>query len=420
MNKEKTVKTKSYLLGVPVNESDVMDIKGIFQRLEAASDFSLISHRMSEEGTVVLQISYQEETYEAEFCPQDFTLPELFRTQHLFHDVDVQQIEQREVGVAVDMLFGEHPLQSYHLHLKLMDTILPDKLAVFDYSSEKILSGKWVGMAAKSAVAPAPRYIHTAQAVGGENGQVWLHTHGLNRCGMTELEILNSQQDTYQRHYQVIEGMANRLLETEAPFVPKEEVMYLAQLAEDISLMTTLIPWEEAVSLYDDDLLGGKNDREESHNEYTSAIFVYASAEDYDQRRYQPVAIYDDLLEGNPMYMVSNAETARMRALARERISCVYTAFPEEKNKILLKIALEVDEEHRTEDNCHEHIWFALQEISGDQFTAELTQEPYFVKDMHTGSIGTYGVKDVTDWIIFAPESRISPDDAYLLDEKMA
>lgn len=409
-------KEKSYLLGVPVTKSDVFDIKEIFHRLNNASAFSLLSHEMDEENAIHLHISYEQEEYEAEFYPRDFTLPDFFRTQHLFRDVDIQEIEKMTVGVAVDMQFGKDPLRSYHLQLKLLDTILPEKLAVLDFSAEKILSGKWVRMAANSMVAPAPRYIYTAQAVGGAEDNIWLHTHGLNRCGISELEILNSQKETYRHHYQVIEGMATRLLEAEEAFQPKEEVMYLAQLSAETSLMTTLISWEEAVELYDDDMLGGKNDRNEYHSGNTSVIFVYDSADDYEKRNYQPVSIYDDLLTENPMYMISNRETARMKALAAERIDYVRTALQDEKNKIILKIGLEIDEEHRTEDNRHEHIWFALKETSGDRFIAELTQEPYYVKEMHTGSMGEYGAEQVTDWIIFAPEYRISPDDAYLLD----
>ena len=120
------------------------------------------------------------------------------------------------------MMFGEDALDSYHLQLKLIHAVLPDAVAVLDDSSEKILSGHWVALAAVSSVPPAPRYIYTAQAVSGEEEIVWLHTHGLNRCGISELEVLNSTKDTYNSHYNVLETMANRLLELEEPLEPEE------------------------------------------------------------------------------------------------------------------------------------------------------------------------------------------------------
>ena len=62
-----------------------------------------------------------------------------------------------------------------------------------------------------------------------------------------------------------------------------------------------------------------------------------------------------------------------------------------------------------------EHIWFELKEKHQDTFTAELTQEPYYVKDLHEGAVMTFPYGQITDWIIFTPEGRVTPDDVYLL-----
>jgi len=35
---------------------------------------------------------------------------------------------------------------------------------------------------------------------------------------------------------------------------------------------------------------------------------------------------------------------------------------------------------------------------------------------MHQDDIGTYTYDDLTDWIIFTPERRITPDDVYIMD----
>ncbi|MBP5732650.1 MAG: hypothetical protein J6W66_02320 [Lachnospiraceae bacterium] len=44
-----------------------------------------------------------------------------------------------------------------------------------------------------------------------------------------------------------------------------------------------------------------------------------------------------------------------------------------------------------------------------------MTQEPYYVSGIKEGDVGTYSFDDVTDWLVFTKERRISPDDAYLL-----
>ena len=179
--------------------------------------------------------------------------------------------------------------------------------------------------------------------------------------------------------------------------------------------MVTLIDWEEAVELYEPDMLGGKRDRKDGHDRDTCVVFVYPSQESADKGEFYPLDIYDKFMKENPVFMISNEETDRMRAQAVERISYLFDAAADQDNHILVKIGLLVDEEHKTQDNEREHIWFELLEVSGDRFQAKLTQEPYYIKDMHEGFVGEYGPEDVTDWLIYTPEGRISPDDVYRL-----
>ena len=345
--------------------------------------------------------------------PTGFSIPELYRCQHFFPDIDIEAIQKLEYGLAVEMVFGVNALSSYHLQLKLIHAMLPDALAVIDDSSEKILSGRWVALAAESEVPPAPRYLYTAQAVSGEEDCVWLHTHGLNRCGRPELEVLASTKDNYQEHYNVLETLANRILEDEE--VPEFGSPYFLAYVAGMPLVVTLIDWEEAVELYEPDMLGGKRDRKDGHDRDTCVVFVYPSQESADKGEFYPLDIYDKFMKENPVFMISNEETDRMRAQAVERISYLFDAAADQDNHILVKIGLLVDEEHKTQDNEREHIWFELLEVSGDRFQAKLTQEPYYIKDMHEGFVGEYGPEDVTDWLIYTPEGRISPDDVYRL-----
>ena len=293
--------------------------------------------------------------------------------------------------------------------------MLSDVLAVVDESAEKILSGNWAMLAAKSHVPPAPRYLYTVQAVSSDGEEVWLHSHGLNRCGLNELEILNSEKETAQNHYAIIETMANRLLEHEEP-LEMGEPLYLARLAQDVPLIVTLLPWQVAVKFYDDTLLGGTSDRQDSHNEDTCCIFVYPSEEDFKEGHVAPVSIYDALLVHNPMYMISTKETMRMKALALERVNYMKATFQLGQSKVLVKLGLDVDPENSEYTNDgKEHIWFELQEISGTTLKAELTQDPYYIKNIHKGDIGQYTLDDLTDWILFTPDRRITPDDVYIL-----
>lgn len=406
-------KVKSYMLAIPKKEEDIYDVAGIINRLTDTPGMELLSHKYEEGLKFVLKID--DNQYEAEVYPTEIEVPPMYRIQHLFPDVDMEEVENAKVGLSVVIEFGEDALASYHAQLKVIHAVLPDVLAVMDVSSEKILSGKWVQLAAVSKIPPAPRYIYTVQAVSGEEDCVWLHSHGLNRCGLPEMEVLNSKKQTYQNHYNIIETMANRLLEKKNS-LKMGEPFFVARVAEQVPLVATLIDWKEAVSFYPDDMLGGKNDRKEDHNENTCGLFVYPSYEDAEKRQCAPVSVFDDLLKENPIYLISTEETERMKKLAAERLPYMLKAAQNKENKILVKIGLDIDEEFREAQNDYEHIWFELMEAGEDHVKCKLTQEPYYVKNMHTGSEGIYSFDRITDWLIFTKERRYTADDVYLLE----
>lgn len=407
------MKTESCMIAIPKCKEDLKDIEGIMNRISSDSEIKLLAQEYDEGMKLTLEVNEAE--YTVLMAPADIELSQMYRIQHFFPDIDIDTVQKAGYGLEVDMEFGEDSLASYHTQLKIVTALMPDAVAILDASSEKILSGKWAKLAAESKVPPAPRYIYTVQAVSDEEDRVWLHSHGLNRCGIPELEILNSTKDTYQSHYNIIETMAGRLFELEEP-LEMGEPFYLARVTEEIPMFTTIVPWQEAVEHYPEDMLGGKLDREKSHNEDTCGIFVYASPEDLENRKYSPVSVFDEFLQDNPMYMISNKETDRMRNLAAERMNYMLDAAKNEENVIILKIGLEMDEEFREDDTELEHIWFELLEVKDGKVRCKLTQEPYFVKNMHEGSEGIYTLDKITDWLIYTKERRISPDDVYLMN----
>ncbi len=411
-------KERSCMLAVSKNPEEWKDVHLLQRRIKEATDFTLLEAGQQEDGTPWQEVEYLGERYRFYISPQQYKVPQLFRVQHFFADVDVKEIEKQNVGLLISMDFSEKPLESYHLQLKIIHTIFPETLAVLDYSSEKILSGAWLYYAAKSQTPPAPRYLFTAQAV-YTGKDVWLHTHGLNRCGIMELEVLGSTKDTSQNHYHVLEAMASRLID-EPEALDEERVMYVARLCNNQPLMATWLPWQQVMGMIKKGTLGGPSDRSEEngHNGYTGSIYVYQTPDDMENKKYSHLSVYDKLLENNPMFMLTNEETDRLRALAIERVEYMKKAFLNGAKTVLVKVGLRVDEEHRTETNEREHIWFELMSVEADTFTAKLTQEPYMVSGMHTGDVGTYPYEDITDWMIFTEKNRISPDDIYLLEKR--
>ena len=74
------------------------------------------------------------------------------------------------------------------------------------------------------------------------------------------------------------------------------------------------------------------------------------------------------------------------------------------------------DEEFKEEGNSNlEHIWFKVEKVTEDSITGVLIQEPYYIKNMHEGSVGTYPTRLITDWKLYTDGQVVSPDDVYLL-----
>ena len=93
-----------------------------------------------------------------------------------------------------------------------------------------------------------------------------------------------------------------------------------------------------------------------------------------------------------------------MKALAQARLAYVKRAYEDPDNKILLKLELN-----------GESLWFELMQIlpeAGDE------GEEILVQDLNSGEMGEYAWNQVTDWLIYTSERRISADDVYLLELK--
>lgn len=405
----------SYMLAIPTEEQELQNLEQLLERLKAVEGLQLLKSEMDEEAAVInMELLYHGTLYRAKMRPMEFELPEYYRTQHFFPNVDMAALYMRQTGLGLELEFVKDAQVSYHLQLKILAAMFTGLLAVIDCNAENVLSGRWVKLAAASNVLPAPQYLYTVQAVSDDGEEVWLHSHGLNRCGVTELEILGANKENYDSQYHILSTMAGRLLEMEEPLKEREPV-FLAQLAEEVYLVTTIVPWQEAITFYDEAVLGGACDREEGHNEDTSCIFAYANEEDCDKGILSFVSIYDELLADNPVYMISTKETERMKALALERISYLRRVLGTENTTILVKLGLPVDDVE-TAITEREHIWFELKYLDERVLRAKLTQEPYYISGLHAGDSKEYTVDMITDWIIFMPEQRIAPDDVYLLD----
>lgn len=408
-------KEPSYMMAVPKDASILSDMEAMIERIKTIPDVKVLAKRISGEPSAV--VSYKDAEYEIQIFVEDYTLPKLFCINHQLTKGDMEILQTANKGVSTKLLFSENNMDSFHLQIKVLAAMVPDMAGVIDISGERILSGKWAALSASSKVPPAPLYLYGIQAV-NNNKDFWLHTHGLHRCGCIELEILNATHDNYSALGNLVTTLADMIV-SNGEFQPEGEPFFAGSLQDGSDIVATWLSIDNALAHYPNLKIGGRRDRMDGHNENTGAIFLYTCEEDYENHVFTPASILSKYLDDNPIFMKTSKETDRMKALAIERLSYLKKMLDSPMEKaILVKIGLEVDEEFKNGD-MKEHIWFELQSMTDSTLTGELTQEPYYVKALHPGSIGTYPYEDLTDWVIYTKKGPITPDSVYLLENEV-
>ena len=410
----------SYIMAIPKDVNEIKNSKNIIDRLKRATLFDYKGAEIKE--NLMIKVRYMGEDYKIEVVTDEIDISEVYTINHQLTEENYNAMMEAEMGLTIGLLFGESPIDSYHLQLKILYTIVPDIIGIVDFCTERILSGVWTKIAAESRVSPSSDYVYSIQAISDEEGNVWMHTHGLNRCGSIEVEILQSTKDTYKNHYYILQTIAKRAI-SDGGFVDEEEYCWIGRMNNGDSLVVTWINWLIAIRLYKNkNILGGVKDRIQSHKHNTGVIYLYLSEADYNNKKYTHVSAVDDEISENALMMITTEETTRMSRLAKERVKYFKDAINKKETEIhgLMKIGLLVDDEYQNEEKDNkEHIWFEVLEINELKIRGILTQEPYYIKDLEVKGVMELDLEDLTDWILYTPNNEITPDSVYLLEELM-
>lgn len=404
----------SYMLAITDDDLEEATDK-FFDRISSIKGLRIKdSQKLTNEEPGQATLEYEGEEYYIGFYPSDFTLPEAYlRGNYYFSNEEVHALRNANKSFVIFMKFNNDAYKSYHLQLKLLVASINNLIGVMDESAEKILPTTWVKMAAESKILPEATDLYTTQAIYEEGEEVWLHTHGLCRCGLTELEILISSKENYKYHNNLISALASRMLDKEHNFEPMKDPIYVGLLPGGKPILATYLPWTKALSYYDDKVLGGKEYRKDGHNSKTAVIFLYKTEEDIKNGKLTKVNECEELLSEDLMYSFSDEQTQKQRDLAVERFGYVKEYAKDKENTIDIKIKLP-----KTNDNDDvENIWFNLVEFDGDKFKAVLIQEPFFKRDIKKGDERWFTIDDVVDWMIYTKKCSVIPSTVYVLEK---
>lgn len=352
------------------------------------------------------------------------------------NNVDKESIDtaiKQTYFIGTSMYFGDNALESFHLQLKILNTIVPDASLCVDFMSLKLLSPRWLSMTAKSITPPSPDYLYTIHAVYNDDNSgtrhYWLHTHGLHRCGSVELEMVNITQ--YPEEMNTMLNMVAKRFLTEPM---KEQERFMIGY-DGMGIDICWLRWEKALKDFPNDVVGGFNDRKDDDIHAEPVGVLYAVQEG----NMTSPEIYGSTLSENPIYYISNEETIRMSSLAKERFKFYtelfdrYTPKKEKKSflsklfgskdkakdsswRFLVKLGLTVDNDKSGSEK--EHLWYDVLSIDNNKITGKLLNQPYWISGLNEGDIKTYTSELLTDWLIYGPESNYTSDTIYELGYK--
>lgn len=423
----------------PENKDFKFDAAQIEKSLTLNKEFKLISFNKAE---VDIEFSVMAFNAEIEYKETSFNV-ELYvcETKNInlndygfANSIDEQSLRiatEQEYFLETSMYFELDPLNSFHLQLKVLNAIVPDASLVIDFMSYRLLSAKWLSMAAKSAVPPSPDYLYSLHCVYDEDGvngnrRYWFHTHGLHRCGSVELEMLNFSQGAEQMNT-LINMTVKKFMSDPAKEKERFTIGY-----DGMGINLCWLRWEEALTDLPKEILGGIGDRDEADNVHAEPSGILFAVEDGNMVSPE---IYAPTLAENPIYYITNEETNRMSALAKERFSTFESIFikeykkPEKKSFLknlfgskeeekagwtfLVKLGLTVDDPESGSEK--EHLWYEVLSIENNQIQGKLLNQPYWISGLNEGDVNIYPLDVLTDWIIYSPDNTYTPDSIYLL-----
>jgi uncharacterized protein YegJ (DUF2314 family) len=410
------VKPASWIMAILPKEEDQPDVTSIMDILEA-SNFDVISIEHTEKSEsesalweLLVKCRNNDESVSSFtiWVEHSERLEDLHQNWECVTEEEIENGNKSRYTFGISMVFSDDTLGDYHKQLKFIYTIAPQAILMIDIAACRPFSWSWVKETALSNVPPSPDNLFCIHAVYDEDEDTWLHTHGLLRCGSIELEILNASKDNASTLSILLNTAAIMMIEDGIP-----DALEPFEIGKDMDVLW--MPWEEGIKKVAAKSQGSKNDRNDYHDHPSGILFAPGGF----FKRYKHVSTYLSVLDDNPLLYISNLETERMSALAKERFNSFSKAMKLNTNEdwaFMVKLGYMVDEAES--DDQREHLWFQVNDIKDESaIIATLLNEPYGIDRMHEGDQNEHSIENITDWVIYSSHGQFNAENINMLLE---
>lgn len=400
-------------IGIVLNP-DVENISSseILQKLDNSNLFKKVN--LKQEGNEISGIvEFLEEDYykiKISIIEQDNTPDELENIDVLSIVNNIEEKEREKwkkskYTIVLELKFKEDvPADTcYTKQLLILDIINPNYVVMFDMSAQKVISAKWVKMLLEDNLLPLNDYLFSVHtSYDSENNDLWLHTHGLNRCGSIELEMLGLTKESTE-NLNILTSIARKFIE-EGTSSQNEPIK--AGYSSNEYLNYVWRPWEESIKIYakkglfkkSQGFLGCLEDRDIYHSFPSGVLFAYKN------NKIEKPIVNSLLLKNGLACFFTNRETEKIIATAKVRINHLFKIFEKhgEEFKYLVKVGIK----HGDQDD-REYLWFNIDCINSEsnKLRGTLLNSPYHVENMKQGETYTVNKEDISDWNIYTSDN---------------
>lgn len=238
------------------------------------------------------------------------------------------------------------------------------------------------------------RLIEAPENVEPEDRWLWLSTHGLNRCGKSELELLGVGGTFVNEALQLIDGLASLTFETPLPAAGNV-------ISVGPELTVSISTCDDAIKKLLPEMPG------HGTRDIPSAVITSPSGDSL-----SPQLALQILQGGSTAIAKSVRSTNRRAALAKKGwrlfLDVAKQIGASEHAACLVQVPFTHTEE---EDSPTEYLWFTVVGMEKETVVAELAHTPTFATSISSGHSETFGIDDITDWLVMTPIGPLDPSD---------
>jgi hypothetical protein len=293
------------------------------------------------------------------------------------------------------------PLAAYARQLRFAAIAAPDAVAVHDHASQRTQSADRLRAVSSWATPPPPTELYAVHAVSPRSrwGTAWVHTHGLARCGMPDVELLRVPTHLAEAARDLLAAFVRARLGTPVALRGFSDDLVLGHRVE-------WLPSEEAVRRMTPRELGGRGDRRRAPSHAGRRIAIVA-ADRPDRPPDPPLDLLEAFDEATAVVRVRPSESERAARLARERWPVFERLFgvhgDDDDWSFVVSVPLP------TASGGSEHLWWLVERIRDGRLLCRVRNEVIDVPGLATDDLRWHDVSAVDDWVVYAPRHDVTP-----------